>query len=186
MRFGHVDSECKQTGQPHPTHDFSDKPAPQQSIATRMAWASKPPTTTLQNTQEQETFNDMAPPPLLSEPDAAPQASAYDIPPQSSSLPLNIMDDHAILHTVPESSTAGHGHVSDGDDPVQEILPIQAWKDCSASLAAKLVGPSDGFIEVTKKKIRRPHKDYSGQTPFITTRLAAGKIPRASFSRKSR
>lgn len=76
------------------------------------------------------------------------------------------------------------GHCSDGDNPDHELLSIQAWRDCSTRLAAKLTGgPADGFIEVTRNK-RRPRKDYSGQPSSMTTRLASGKIPRASFSRR--
>lgn len=197
-RFGHESNACNTqsiSSPQHPPSTTADKGTTlnsdqHPSSNPRQLWISKPnpkstaPTIPNQTVPFESTSSLQQP--LVPEaviapnpPSPPPLGVAIDV---AASLPPGLIDDHALAQ--PPLLDPTPGHCSDGDDPDHDNWPIQAWKACSARLTRKLTHPSDGFVEVSKKKVRRPRKDYSGLTPSITTRLAAGKIPRASFSRR--
>ncbi|XP_019161197.1 PREDICTED: uncharacterized protein LOC109157811 [Ipomoea nil] len=131
------------------------------------------------------TIQEPPPSPRGRQPESENSTTPLIIPDINPSLGINTIDDQGVGHTSQTESIPGH--LSDGDE-LQHARPfskslLESWKEASKAFASKLGTKQDNFVVVTKKK-SRPRKDYSSQVPAVTTRLAAGKITRVSFSHR--
>ncbi|XP_019175669.1 PREDICTED: uncharacterized protein LOC109170991 [Ipomoea nil] len=193
QKFGHLSPDCRAQMKGRKDPRIEPMPSRQpQIVPPRKRW----------RLIEQETAHRSVDPPANPAPDPpaiAPKFQPDDriqdtdsstpqvaIPDANAFLGDTVIDDQSLLQ--PSQSDSQPGHLSEGDEAhdfqaySQSLL--ESWKEDSKQFASKL-GKSqpDDFITVTKKK-RRPREDYSVNVPAVTTRFAAGKIARVSFSHR--
>ncbi|XP_019157584.1 PREDICTED: uncharacterized protein LOC109154196 [Ipomoea nil] len=179
-KFGHTESDCRIT-QPHPdprreTPKSKEVDTTQQPLLVppRKRWR---PLLTQSEEPQYVGSDDPVNPQIDTTPvDSESAALPLTIPDVNASIGRVLIDDQGIQPSPSSDSQAGHH--SDGDEVrnarvFSQSLPLDSWKEASKLFDTKLgKSKADDFIAVTKKK-SRPRKDYSANTPSVTTRLAA-------------
>lgn len=207
-KFGHTTKECRSTAVNTTVHTTSQMPEmPRAPTANKPRITSEPATTLIPPRKRWQIVsqaaaiapsniendnphfagsNENTPNSLENDDNLQDSGCSESFPECQATLGTHLIDDHCVR--TDSSHECVPGHYSDGDDlqdaQVYSKSLLESWKEASKGFSAKLCQPDkDAFVTVTKKK-RRPRKDYSAHSPSVTTRLAAGKIARVSFSHR--
>ncbi|XP_031112108.1 uncharacterized protein LOC116016084 [Ipomoea triloba] len=180
-QFGHPSTECRSRPRPSTQVEKTQVTAElkqSQPIRPTQRWRPIEKTRTELPTTEQQ--NNMA-----TRENNDPPSQEEVIPDKNSNLGIELIDDHRAQPETSEKTLPGHSSDGEDDQNFELTQPLlQSWIDDSHKIAKKMANPNlKDFITVTHKK-RRPRKDYSTQTPSVTTRLASGSITRVSFSHR--